>query len=109
MLDIDPLLKFSLIVNNPNPNGDLAVGLCQGEELLHSDLCDGAVAAVSMDEFGLDELAMSEGNMPVNVSCGVVTSCESEGLVVVMMPGYDDGVSEVLISVTIPKKHGSRI
>ncbi|XP_020263172.1 uncharacterized protein LOC109839154 [Asparagus officinalis] len=104
LLDIDPLLKFSLIVNNPNPNGDLTVGSCQGEELVHSDVCDGAVAAASMDEFGLDELAMSEGNVPVHVSCGVVTSCETEGLVVVMTPGYDDGASEVLISVTIPKK-----
>lgn len=76
---------------------------CKKEELVRSDVFGGAISATSLEELGLDEMALSEGNRPVRVSCGVV-SCEHEGLAVVMLPAYEDGDSEVVISVTVPLK-----
>lgn len=87
--------KCNVITNEMN--GELRIESWKKEEMVDANIvCDGVRSVEMMEEYGLDELALVEGNNPVDVSCRVV-SCEEEGLVIV----NDD--LDVLISITLPK------
>ena len=93
-----PVSKFSPIVSDR----EASVKSCKDDnELVHSDVCNGPLSVASLDDFWLDELALSEGAEPVHVSCRIV-SCEHQELVIVMLLAHNDCVTD---SATVPTKN----
>ena len=95
--------EFSLVVSDLT--GEPSVKSCKNNnELVYSDVCNDVLSAVSLDELGLDEVALSEESKPVHVSCRVM-SCDHQGLVIMMLPPQDDCGAEILVSATVPTKN----
>uniref|UniRef100_A0A0D9W7T4 Uncharacterized protein n=1 Tax=Leersia perrieri TaxID=77586 RepID=A0A0D9W7T4_9ORYZ len=80
-------------------SGRMGVHVCDGDGEAAAPVSRGhALRPAYWGDLGLGEIAL-DGSEPVHVSCGVVSPCADEGLVVVMAPA---GGGELLISAIVP-------
>nr|CAD1818514.1 unnamed protein product [Ananas comosus var. bracteatus] len=105
--------KFCLMINyGDGVPKDLRIESCTRPEVPSPPVdlqLDGTIKMVQWDQFGIEELTLTQENKPVHVTYQMISpssfSSNDEGLVVIMSP-YEEikGVSEMMISITIPKK-----